>query len=559
MKEQNNPIQSIISEIDEVLNQSSTRNSPKVLEETLRKSQKILRQIVDYLDQDLKQIANQQSLSVGPLAPENASDPIVQENGQPIEEVLVPISSYLQEDFAILRQQRQALQEEIRQLEKQKQDEYFLAKQYAKQEQDQIISEFSQGLLSSEQETLVENLSQSSGQHLSQSALPSSKNFSSQTNNQIETSEVRKKSEDQLEENIQFEQPFFDDSNIDDREKKQQNQENNIETNVTPQYPQINRLNDSNDRVILPYPGYEFSERVDTESNTKETETTFIQADNSNFQESSIPDKSSIAEQVNLETVQNQNLENETSPQLEAPIFAENDQKLQNNQNKTDRIEDETVDIIPLPLTPKSKLEESENRENLDNTEILQSLSNLFGNLEFNQAETNQLTPESEEEIYIHALGTENLLPIQEVDEKQKRELLLDTNSLDNLRSDLENLEQIDLDELIDDDPEQTQLQLGEYEAVDLNQNTPNTPNEEFTHLEDLFANMGDISEKSTRSNQDNIYSSTENTENELNLENILDSLASPEDPEITETDNQEILSLETLLQESLKSEKKNH
>lgn len=495
MKQQNNPIQSIISEIDEVLNQSSTRNSPKVLQESLRKSQNILQQIVDYLDQDLKQISDKSSID--PLASENESSGIGEKN-QSIEEVLAPISSYLQEDFAILRQQRQALQEEIRQLEKQKQDKYILVKQDTKQEQEPIIPEFSPDLLGSE---------------------------------------VRKKTEDQLEENSHFEAPFFDDSNIDEREQKQLNLEKKRETNLTPQSSQINQLNDGNNQVVLPYPGYEFFERFDTELDTKKTETKVIEADNSNIQESS------ISEQVNLE--------NDTYPQLEAPIFGEN------NQNKTDRITDETVDIISSPPTPKSQLEESENGGNLDDAEILQSLSDLFGNLEdLNETETNQLNSASEEDTYIHALATENLLPIQDVEAKQKRELLLDTNSLDNLRSDLQSLEEIDLDEFRDDDPEQTQLQLGEYKPVDLNENS----NENFAHLQGLFAKIDDnLPEESTTSNQDNTYLSAENTENELSLENILDSFSYPEDPEIIETDSQEILSLETLLEESPKSEKKNY
>ncbi len=586
LKKQNNRIQVIIREIDEVLNQPSTQSSPKIIAETLRKSQKILQEVLDYLNQNVDRIPNLQLISVDPsLAPENTIDLQTEQHPQQIEEFFPPINHYLQEDFTILKQQRQALREEIRQLEKQRQENYSLAQQYAKQEQ--IISEFSQALLGPVKETLVEHLSQLATQYPSpsQSALPSSQNLCPQTIKDIETSELMTISEEKLEAASNFDKSFVDDSNSDDSERKQQTQENYIEANITPQNiqrkkqsPQRDELNEPINQVVLPYPGYEFFERVYPESKTTETEKQIIQPEMSNNQESSINYQSSFDEKQDLETLKSHNQENETSAQLKAPSFEENYEEnyteLQNYHNQTVTIEDE------IPLTPELKLEASENRENLDNTEILESLSNLFGNLEINEPESNELiappaiqknltnlTANSEEDRYIQAHLTESLLPAQEPDEKQKLELLLDTNTLQNLRSDLENLEEIDLDELIDD-PEQTQLQLGEYQAVDsvdLIENTPESVDnslvtaaeEKFTNLEDLFANIDDVSEKLTASNQENIYRSAENTDNELTLEDILDSLTPPTDEEIIETDNQEFLALETLLQESPNSEKK--
>ena len=583
LKKQNNRIQAIIREIDEVLNQSSSQSSTQILAETLRKTQKILQEMLDYLTQDLDKTPNLQLLSVDPsLTPENTIDLQIKQHPQQIEEFVAPINQYLQEDFTILKQERQALREEIKQLEQQRQDNYALAQQYAKQEQ--IISEFSQALLGPVKETLLENLSQLATQHQSpsQSALDSSQNLYPQTIKDLETSEVMKISEDKVEEVSNFEDSFVDDSNSNDSEQKNLTEENSLEANIATENiqmkklsPEIDELNEPINKVVLPYPGYEFVKRLYPESKTTETEKKNIQSDRQNNQESWFEHQSSIDQKQDLEILKSNNQENEISAQLAPPSFEENDQERQNYQNQTVQVK------AQVQLTPELKLDASENRENLDNTEILESLSNLFGKLEVNEVETNNLiaprkteetqkninncTDESEEETYIQAPVTQSLLPKEEQDEKPE-ELLLDSNTLEYLRCDLESLEEIDVDELIDD-PGQTQLQLGEELGIDSTENTPDsvdnslvtTSKEEVTKLEDLFVNIDDISNKSTVSNQENIYNSLEHTDNELILEDILDSLTPTTDAEeLIETDNQEFLALETLLEDPQNLEKKN-
>ncbi len=545
--------------------------------------------MLDYLTQDVDKTWNLQLLSVDPsLTPEDTIDLQLKQHPQQIEEFFAPINQYLQEDFTILKQQRQALREEIRKLEQQRQENYALAQQYAKQEQ--IISEFSQALLGPVKETLVEHLSQLVTQHPSpsQSPLESSKNLYPQTIKDIETSPVMKISEDKVEEVSNFENSFVDDSNSDDSEQKKLTEENYAEANIATENfkmkklsPEIDELNEPINKVVLPYPGYEFVKRIELESKTTETEKKNIQLDKSNNQESSIDHQSSIDEKQDLETLKSNNQENEISAQLAPPSFEENYQERQNYQNKTVSIKDRVI------LTPELKLDASENRENSDNTEILESLSNLFGKLEINEVETknlitpreaqeaqeaqetqkniNNFTDESEEETYIQAPITESLLPLEKPDEKPE-ELLLDSNTLEDLRSDLESLEEIDVDELIDD-PGYTQLQLGEDRGVDSTDNTPDSVDnslvtgseEKVTKLEDLFVNIDDIYHESTVSNKENLYNSAEDTDNELILEDILDSLTpTTDEEELIETDNQEFLALETLLEDPQNLEKKN-
>ncbi|NET27153.1 hypothetical protein [Okeania sp. SIO1I7] len=563
-----------------MLNQSSTENSPKVLEKTLRKSQKILKQVLNYLSQNVDTISSLQLLSVDPPSnSENIIDQTTKQHPEKLEEFLTPINHYLQEDFQVLKEQRQALQEEIRQLEKQRQDNYSLAQQYAKQEQ--IISEFSQALLGPVQETLVEHLSQLTNQHpypsQSQTALPLNQNLDPQTSKNIESSEMVSSSEDRFREDYNFDRPFVDDFNIEDSEETQQEPENFIvSSNVSPQNiqnkklsPHINELYELADTTVLPYPGYEFVAKVNTESKATE-------ADNLNPQESSIQNQLNLDEQQDLEFVKSQNQQNQTFAQLEAPSFEENETDLQKYQNYTAKTEDsEIANTMESSLNSESNLE---NSENLESSEIIESLSNLFGELEINEVETKQLiasleskqeqkncSNKSEKEEYLQASARESLLPIQESDEKQDIELLLDTNTLNNLRSDLENLEEFDLDELAND-PQQTELQLGEYSPVSLAESNPESTNDsvtstseaEITNLEGLFIDIDDVSGKSNLMNQENTHNSAENTENEQTLEDILDSLTSSTEVESTDTEDQEFLQLETLLQDLPETEKKN-
>ncbi|MDY7003117.1 MAG: hypothetical protein SWX82_03865 [Cyanobacteriota bacterium] len=565
-----------------MLNQSSTENSPKVLEQTLRKSQNILKQVLSYLSQNVDTISSLQLLSVDPPSnSENLIDQTTKQYPPQVEEFLTPINHYLQEDFQILKEQRQALQEEIRQLEKHRQDNYSLAQQYAKQEQ--IISEFSQALLGPVQETLVEHLSQLTSQHSypsqGRSALPLNENLDPQTSKNIESSEMVTSSEDRFREDSNFDRSFVDDFNTEDSEEIQQEPENFIASNVSPQNiqnkelsTQINELDELTDTGVFPYPGYEFVTEANTESNTTET-------DNSNAQESSIQNQFNLDEQQDLEVIKNPNQQNKTFARIEAPSFEENETEWQKDENSTAKIENaEIVNAKESSLNSGSKLEKS---ENVENSEILECLSNLFGELEIDEAETNQLIAslepkqeqknssnksEKSEEEYLQASAKENLLPIEESHEEENQDidLLLDTNTLNNLRNDLENLEEFDIESL-EDDPQQTELQLGEYSPnlaennlESTNDSGTSTSKAEVTNLEGLFIDIGDVSEQSNLRNKKNIHNSAENTENEQTLEDILDGLTSSTEVESTDTDDRGLLPLENVIQDSPETEKKN-
>ena len=557
LKMQNSRIQAVISEIDEVLNKPSTEISHKITEEILIKSQQVLHETLEYLNQDLDKSSNLQPID--PCLP--SEDTINLQIKQSLQKVFfAPIKQYLQEDFAILQEEKQALQEEIRQLQKQRQENYSLAQQYAKQEK--IIFEFSQVLLSQIQEIFSEHLPNLANQDLSpaQSVLSSKQHIFPQTMKDIETSEAMQISEDKLEEASKYDQSFIDYSNYDDSEKKNKIRANYIEADINAHNIQIKQLSseidESNEQIgesVLPYPGYEFLERADMKSITTEIEKKSLQLETLDNQEYFFDYQFSIDENQGLEIPKGYQQENENFAEVEPPCFKDNYTENQNHQNQFLTIQDEAA------ITPELKLEPSENREYLDNTEILESLSNLFGKLESDKEKTNQsidttekqqnitnLTNKLEEEKYTHASLTQNLLPIEEL-EKKPKEFLLSSKTLQCLRSDLESLEEIAVDELINDFG-QTQLQLGEEENEDLKENTSvMTSEEELTNLENLFVNINDVSEKLIASNQKNISS----------LEDILDDLRPETDEEIIETDNQEFLSLETLIQDKTNLEKK--
>ncbi len=584
MNSLNNQIQVIISEIDEVLHQSSTLDSPKTLAETLRKSKRMLKQVLNHLTQDVDKVNSLHILSAAPYPTQKNTDYLsTQEYPQPVEDFLASINQYLQADFKILQEQRQALQEEIRQLERQRQENYSLAQQYSKQQQ--IISEFSQALLGPIQENLLQHLSQFVSQHQSsgssQRAVVSSENFHSQSI-QSQPSEIITTLEDELDEAPNFEQSFVNSSNTENRdEKSRPDKEHEPNTQSQKLSAQTDELNEPIQKEILPYPGYEFFDTVHRESKSTETEKNLLAQKESEFQEDYFQNQETIDEEHALERLESTNQENQNYDQLEAPSFEDNDVYMNNHQNLAAQVKDETeLDSIQfrLPLTPSLELEGSENLDNLESSQTIKSLSSLFGDLDINEVQTNQsitsleaqtnqtdLTAKLETDKYIHASPTESLLPTEEPDVKQSQELLLDTNTMQKLRSDLENLEEVDLDEFMDA-PQQTILQLGE-EQYPATKNNPDFANNhsilaaetEVTGLEDLFANISqnDLPENFPSSNQENIYTETENAENETTLEDILDGLTSSTEAETLEADSQEIVSLETLLQDPPNSEKK--
>ncbi|MEB3341578.1 hypothetical protein [Okeania sp.] len=568
-KQNNNTIQVIIKEIDEVLNDSSNQSSPEILVETLKRARKILQEMLDYLAQDVDKTSNLNLFSADQsLTSENTIDLQIKQNPQQIEEFFATINQYLREDFKILKQKRQALEEEIRQLEQRRQESYSLAQQYSKQ--DQIISEFSQALLSPVKEALLEHLSKLTIQHSS---------FSQSIN--TETSRVLKISEHKQEKVSHIESSFIDGSNSEE-------EENDVEDNITDENLQIQRLSPQIDesqepvnQFALPYPGYEFVKKQASESTITKTEKKFILADKLDHQESSLEPQFNIDQNQDLEILKSNQQEKEKSEgneilsQLAPPTFEDNYTDNHNSQNQIFTTEDQ------VPITPELQLGTSENVENVESPEMLESLSNLFGDLEVDKGLTKQIVTNSknqqsltnsieklEPDRYIKYTKeplTQSLLP--EGPDRKLNELLLDTKTLEYLSSDLESLEEINVDESIDNS-DTTELQIVEDQEQDLTENNYEfsdnslviTSEPESTNLEDLFRDVDDISQKLTTSNQENISSSEENTENEMTLDDILDSLknTTEEEEELTEIDNEEFLALENLIQNLSNSEKKN-
>ena len=62
LKMQNSRIKAVIAEIDEVLNKPSTEISHKITEEILIKSQQVLHETLEYLNQDLDKSSNLQPI-----------------------------------------------------------------------------------------------------------------------------------------------------------------------------------------------------------------------------------------------------------------------------------------------------------------------------------------------------------------------------------------------------------------------------------------------------------------------------------------------------------------
>ena len=586
MNSQKNQIQATIHEIDRVLNQPSTSDSPAALKQILRKSQKILQQILDNQTQDVGSKVSPQVVSLN-LSQENENpiQPSVENHPQQVEDLLAPLGHYLQKDLKIFQHQKQVLLEEIRQLEKQRQHNYSLAQQYAKQQQ--IIYEFSQALLGPLQETLVERLSQLINQYPSQiqTDLTSGEGHPPQSLKDIETTELMTISVDNLEDESNFDESFVDESNTEDSNNVL-NKINPTDTQLIPEKKQqlesLPHKNDFKERIkgaVFPYPGYEFFHATNTESTYPEELTN---------QQGSRQDESNSNEQQQLEVLKAPNtddnnrdlsLEKIRLSHIEAPSFEENNSEQQDDQNQTPKIEDTTVET-DRNESPPENLSNFDETENIETAEIA-SLSHLFGELEINQAESEELSfPEQvtshqttvkqtklKKDKYIQASPTENLLPVKDREEAKNTELLLDSNTLEQLRSDLEHLEEIDKNESILDDTGATKLQLGEYQPLDSAENIENLPNPddnpfmaaseaEFTNLEDLFSS---ISENSDASHPEISSTDQQDMENEQILEDILDNLTSSTDDTETEieTDNPNFIELETLFQDIPNPEKK--
>ena len=548
LNSQKKQIQTILKEIDEVLNQPSTSDASEILKATLRKSHTILKQILDYETQEIESISSSQKS----------------------QESLGSLGHNIQGDLKILQQQRQALLEEIKQLEKQRQHNYSLAQQYAKQQQ--IISEFSQALLGPLQERLVEQLSQLTNQHPSQiqSSLTSSQEGHPQNIKDIETSDLITIPVDQLEDDSNFSESFVDESN-------QEDSSINLPVKINQTEPKLihqkKELNDQKNETVFPYPGYEFFTTQNQESTIREEES--ITSNEFMSEKNLIQEKSSSSKDSNLQEVENNDqsntdlfTENALDSHIKAPSFEEDYSEEENNQNQKPKIEDkkETDNQESRP----ANISNFDQTENIESDEI-ESLSHLFGELEIYQKESEPLViPEekshqttvkenkSEKDKYIQASATENLLPVEEQEEAQSRELLLDTNIMEQLRSDLVNLEEINPDESILDDPGATILQFEECQPLSSGKNLTNEIDNSF-NLEDLF---GSISEDSNTNNPDIFSPDEEEIKNEQTIEDILDSLTSSTEekqaePEI-ESDNQNFIDLESLLQDTPDQEKKN-
>lgn len=185
MTSQKDQIQTLIAEIDKVLQKPSTR-LPWVMSGEATQQRRVLERVRSYLvslqqkmaaDEQFSQARTKSNLSTYdiqyqptqasdytrvPIAPiahsqDEATRQIMQAVAQEMEHLRTSLTQPLQADLEALRQQRESLVQEIRQLEAQRQH-YSLAQQQANQQK--IISEFLQVLMGRLQDSLAQQVAQ---------------------------------------------------------------------------------------------------------------------------------------------------------------------------------------------------------------------------------------------------------------------------------------------------------------------------------------------------------------------------------------------------------------
>lgn len=185
MTSQKDQIQTLIAEIDKVLQKPSTR-LPWVMSGETTQQRRVLERVRSYLvslqqkmavDEQFSQARTKSNLSTydiqyqptqatdytrAPIAPisssqDEAARQILQAVVQEMNQLRTSLTQPLQADLEALRQQRESLVQEIRQLEAQRQH-YSLAQQQANQQK--IISEFLQVLMGRLQDSLAQQVAQ---------------------------------------------------------------------------------------------------------------------------------------------------------------------------------------------------------------------------------------------------------------------------------------------------------------------------------------------------------------------------------------------------------------
>ena len=592
---QNDRIQQLIEEIDAMLDPGLWQ-STSAWKQNVKKSQKLLKQVRNFLvslgqhkletdDLSQRQVQEQQKLQIAPM--------------------LAQLVEPWQEELENLQQQRQELLQEIRELERQRQYNYSLAQQYTKQEQ--IISEFSQALLGPVQDGLL-------------SYLESITNLQQQNSLSTVPSEVSKQDEElfpdrrvsrRKPEEIKQEEDSFEWQ----REAKDDPQ--NLENPQSREFPSP-RLGDRPkfppDGEIYPYPGYEW---FDTPTEEEEGEEIVREILETPTEESG---KSILLANGKVEKVEEEE-EVESSELNQTFLQLEEEEELEPDSNALLKELDSEAKGLLEELDSQAKEEEQEteieSKIKLEKTETtkenLKELSELFGELSQVEEKINGKTPRKEsknkeekhegkrekqeqqeynkksanarveKEPFIQASADENLLPTEEpIEEKKDLELLLNDKTIEELVTDLAQLEEANLEDegnyledydwentVIQTDSENTGIEasfsrkiLGEAEEEESENafilEVSSEEEEDVASFEDFLANISDFSQQindAVEEEEISLEASEERT-----LEEILASLTSGDETpaEDREDDEEEKMTLELLELEVKMKEDKN-
>jgi hypothetical protein len=568
---QNARLQELIEEIDAMLESGLWQMSDSAWKKNAQNSQKLLKRVRNVLtsvgQQNLeteavskseRQLREQQKLQIAPM--------------------LAKLVEPWQEEIENLQQQRLELLQEIRELERQRQYNYSLAQQYSKQEQ--IISEFSQALLGPLQDMLLGYLE--SITNLQPQNLPSTvpREVSKQDEQLFPDRRASRRGQEEINEP---EDTFGRQRKAkDDPQKLEKSQSRNVTS-----ARQGDRPKPTPEGEIYPYPGYEWfdtptEEEEEAKENVREIEESGESIANGKVQEEVEETPELESSELNQTFLQ---LEEEEDGDAEENAFLEElDSKAKGERQET-KIESEI------------KLEKTETTK-----ENLEELSELFGELsqveEERRAKTekkeNETGNESQEakkksalarlekEPFIQASADENLLPTEEpIAEKKDLELLLNDKTIEELTTDLAQLEEANLENeanyLEDYDWENTVIQT-DSESSEVEPSFPrdfigkaeeeesenalileiSSEEEEVASFEDLLANISDFSKQINSEDAGGKEEISQEASEERTLEDILTSLTSDDETpaEDREDDEEERMMIELLeLEDKMKKD----
>ena len=613
MNSHNNQTQELIKEIDALL-ESDLWHSASAWKKNAQKSQKLLKRVKNFL-------ASQSQPDLDTGIPRESERPVREQERNQMAQVLARLVEPWQEEIENLQAYRIELHSEIRELERQRQYNYSLAQQYSKQQQ--IISEFSQALLAPVQDKIIDYLE-------------SIINFQQQQVSSTVQSQVSKEDEQlfparRVEERGQWQEEIKAPEDTFAVSRRQEQSQYNPPQNLEKLQSRIEGPQVQGEGEIFPYPGYEwFDSGASREEEVEETkqealgDRSFVPQDED--REESFLLSSGKLEEVEVEValeelngtllqleeeeeVEEENLSG-TFLQLEEEEKVEEEDlsgtllQLEEEEEVEEREADfglETVGEKDGETVVSREVENNETQIQLEETEgeNIEELSELFGELSQKEEEEREgkislnkgETPTKEakkktaiatldKEPFVAASADENLLPTKEPIEEKDLELLVNENTIEQLATDLAQLEEANLEEegnyLEGYEWENTVLQT-DGENAELEPSFPpefippveeeeseepfvlegsSEEAEDVASFEDLLSNISDFSKQVNSIDRKEEERIDMEASEERTLEDILASLTS-EDEEITADDGDdyeekiltELLELDTPIQ----------